>query len=34
MSNMTKTDTLIQIKNSNLNEQGIMTIILSLIPFI
>ncbi|MGE4444449.1 MAG: hypothetical protein AB7E37_05670 [Candidatus Altimarinota bacterium] len=31
---MTKTDTIVQIKNSNLNEQGILTIILSLIPFL
>lgn len=34
MSDMTKTSTIVQIKNSNLNEQWIMTIILSLIPFI
>ncbi len=34
MSSMTKTDTIVQIKNSNLNEQWILTIILSLIPFI
>lgn len=31
---MTKTDTIVQIKNSNLNEQWILTIILSLIPFL
>lgn len=31
---ITKTDTIVQIKNSNLNEQWILTIILSLIPFI
>lgn len=34
MSNMTKTDKIVEIKNSNLNEEWILTIILSLIPFI
>ncbi len=34
MSDMTKTSSIIQIKSSSLNEQGILTIILSLIPFI
>lgn len=34
MSNMTKTSNLIEIKSSNLNEQWILTIILSLIPFV
>lgn len=34
MSNMTKTDKILEIKNSNLNEEWILTIILSLIPFV
>lgn len=34
MAKISKTDNVIQIKNSNLNEQWILTIILSLIPFI
>lgn len=34
VTKLTKTDNLIKIKNSNLNEQWVFTIILSLIPFI
>lgn len=34
MASMSKTDKLIELKNSNLNEQWILTIILSLVPFI
>jgi len=34
ISNMTKADKIIEIKSSNLNEQWVLTIILSLVPFI
>ena len=34
MASMSKTDKLVEFKNSNLNEQWILTIILSLVPFI
>lgn len=34
MANMSKADRIIEFKNSNLNEQWILTIILSLVPFI
>lgn len=34
MTNMAQTDKIIEIKSSNLNEQWVLTIILSLIPFI
>jgi len=34
MASISKTDKIIEIKNSNLNEQWILTIILSLIPFL
>lgn len=34
MASMSKTDKIIEVKNSNLNEQWILTIILSLIPFV
>lgn len=34
MSNMTKTDKIVEIKNSDLNEEWVLTIILSLIPFL
>lgn len=34
MAAMSKTDKLVELKNSNLNEQWILTIILSLVPFV
>lgn len=34
ISKMTKTDNLISIKNSNLNEQWIFTIVVSMVPFV
>lgn len=34
MAAMSKTDKIIEVKNSNLNEQWILTIILSLVPFL
>ncbi|MDD5769746.1 MAG: hypothetical protein PHE25_02160 [Candidatus Gracilibacteria bacterium] len=34
IATISKTDKIIEFKNSNLNEQGILTIILSLIPFL